>query len=65
MTGLAGKCGSEQCPLNPVLDGMREQAELQVRVNRMLWDNVQRLADLVVMRGCPPDICAVAAKGKR
>lgn len=65
MNAITSKCGTDQCPLNPVLDGMREQAELQVRVNRMLWDNVQRLADMVIMRGCPADICAVAAKGKR
>jgi hypothetical protein len=61
---MTPKCGTAQCPLNSVLDSMREQAELQTRVNQMLWDNVRRLADMVTMRGCPSEACDIAAKGK-
>jgi len=58
------KCGTEQCPLNSVLDGLREQAELQAKVNAVVWDNLKRLADMVTMRGCPKDACAIARSGK-
>jgi len=52
------KCGTEQCPLTSVLDGLREQVDLQMKVNEVTWDNVKRLADMVVMRGCPADVCS-------
>jgi hypothetical protein len=65
MNGATQKCGTQQCPLNTVLDDLLKQAELQTRVNRMLWDNVRRLADMVTMRGCPSEACTIAAKGKR
>ena len=58
------KCGTEQCPLNSVLDGLREQVELQMKVNAMVWDNLKRRADMVTMRGCPADACTLARRGK-
>ncbi len=64
MTLSNARCGTEQCPLNSVLDGLREQVELQRKVNEVLWDNVKRLADMVTMRDCPADVCTVARKGK-
>lgn len=64
MTPLNAKCGTEQCPLNSVLDNLREQAELQAKVNAVVWDNVKRLADMVTLRGCPADACAIARRGK-
>ena len=63
MTFPNAKCGTDQCPLNSVLDGLREQVELQRKVNEVLWDNVKRLADMVTMRDCPADACTVARKG--
>ncbi len=64
MPNLSNKCGTEQCPLNSVLDNLREQAELQAKVNAVVWDNVKRLADMVTLRGCPADACAIARRGK-
>lgn len=64
MTLPNAKCGTEQCPLNSVLDSLREQVELQMKVNAMVWDNLKRLADMVAMRGCPADACAIARRGK-
>ena len=61
---MANKCGTEQCPLNSVMDGLREQVELQMKVNAMAWDNLKRLADMVTMRGSPKDACAIARSGK-
>ncbi len=64
MTLPNAKCGTEHCPLNSVLDNLHEQAELQAKVNAVVWDNVKRLADMVTMRGCPADACAIARRGK-
>lgn len=61
---MVNKCGTERCPLNPILDNLREQVELQTKVNKVVWDNTKRLADMVALRGCPADACAIARKGK-
>ncbi|HOV74825.1 MAG TPA: hypothetical protein PK967_12720 [Candidatus Hydrogenedentes bacterium] len=60
----ATKCGTEACPLVPVLDAMRAECEAMALANRALRDNVGRLIDMVELRGCPPDVCVIARTGK-
>jgi len=59
------KCGGKDCPLINIFDTMREQADLQVQIINVLWDNVKRLSDMAFQRGCP-DICpSIIVKNKK
>lgn len=59
------KCATSQCPLVPLLDRQREEIELYLRVLDIMAENTKAMAEMITMRGCPADICAIAREGKK